>query len=333
MKKAISVFLFLLMLASIFVMPASAVSLSAGSDALIASFGSGESSLDYVYFSPVKDESDDTKYPLVLWLHGNSSGNYPGHQVENSDIFKFASDEFQARFCNAGGAFLLLPRDDTTDAALAWDMTIEAAMETLIDFVSEYGDNIDINRIYVGGNSMGGKGVYKMAANYPNVFAAIFPISPVYIPTASDINALKNTAVWVFSNTQDRYPQLSPTAVRTYFNQIASVSAHPENCRWSYFEAFHHPDGVADTAEVHNTWTPVLNDLFMYNGNEYIKMTTVDGNGDTVKLTYPQGFIHWLSSQSLEESSLSLGSKVNFFRKIIQFIVSVFNAIISLFGI
>lgn len=333
MKKIISVILALLMLAGIFVMPASAVKLSAGTEAIRASFESGKSALDYVYFSPVNDENDNIKYPLVLWLHGNSSGDYPGHQLENSDIHKFACDEFQARFCNAGGAFLLLPRDNTKDIALAWDTQIEAAMETMIDFVEEYKDNIDINRIYVGGNSMGGKGVYKIAANYPNVFAAIFPLSPVYIPTKADINALKNTAVWVFTNDNDRYPQTASTAVKNYFNQIVSSSAHPENCRWTCFDTYYRPDGSNVADEVHNTWTPVLNDLFMDNGREYLAMTTVDGNGEKISLTYPQGFIHWLSSQALEESSLSLGSKVSFFQKVIQFITSVFNAILSIFGL
>ncbi len=334
MKKLISLILSVLIFAGITLISVSAVSLGEGSDAMIAAFEQGESALDYCYFSPVKDENDDKKYPLVLWLHGNSSGNYPGHQVENSDIFKFASDEFQARFRDAGGAFLLLPRDDTNDASLAWDMKIEAAMETLIDFVSEYKDNIDVNRIYVGGNSMGGKGAYKIAATYPGVFAAIFPISPVYVPTPSDINALKDTPVWVFSNKNDRYPQLMPSSVSAYFNQLSAVSSVPENCRWTIFDVFCYPDGRVDAAEVHNTWTPVLNDLFMYNGDEYIEMTTVDGKGNEVHLTYPEGFIHWLSSQSLEESSLDVDSvaEVNIFKKIIQFFVNIINAIISIFG-
>lgn len=332
MKKVISVFLCLLMLMSVLALGASAASLSQGTEAIRATFEEGKTVLDYVYFSPVKGENDDTKYPLVLWLHGNSSGDYPGHQLVNTDIHKFASDEYQARFKDAGGAFLLLPRDATTDASLAWDGKIDDAKETLDLFIEEYQDNIDISRIYVGGNSMGGKGVYKIAAGYPGVFAAIFPISPVYIPTTSEANALADTAVWIFSNDNDRYPQLSVSSVKSVFNKIVNASYAPENCRRSSFSEYYRPDGSTDSKEVHNTWTPVLNDLFMNNGEEYYAMTTVDGTGRTINLTYPEGFISWLSSQSLEEGTVA-SSNINFFTRIIEFFTNIINALISIFGL
>ena len=37
----------------------------------------GNYSVDYRYFSPVK-ENDDTKYPLVVWLHGMGEGGEEG---------------------------------------------------------------------------------------------------------------------------------------------------------------------------------------------------------------------------------------------------------------
>lgn len=330
MKKIISLLLSALIIMSLSV-SASAVSITQGPEASFEKFEDGQSVLDYVYFSPVKDENDETKYPLILWLHGNSSGEYPRHQLYNSDIYKFSTDEFQSRFVGAGGAFLLLPRDQTNSINLAWDFGVEKAKKVLDDFIEEYGKNIDSDRIYVGGNSMGGKGTYKIAAMYPEIFAAIFPISPVYIPTNTELKALSKTAVWVFNNSNDNYPQLSNASVKTYFSYLNKYSENPQNNRWSSFSAYYGTGGGLQTDEVHNTWTPVLNDLFMDDGSEYKAMTTVDGQGNSVNLTYPEGFITWLSSQTL--SSDTVISFKNPFAKIIDFFISIINAIISIFGV
>ncbi len=330
MKKILPLFLSVIVILS-FAMTASAVSLSEGPDAAYATFKDGKAALDYVYFSPVKGEGDTAKYPLILWLHGNSSGDYPRHQLYNTDIYKFATDEFQSRFVGVGGAFLLLPRDPTQSINLAWDFAVESAKKTLDSFIDEFGENIDLDRIYAGGNSMGGKGVYKIAAAYPEVFAAIFPTSPVYVPTNPELKALSKTAVWVFNNSKDKYIQLSNTSVKTYFSYLNKHSENPQNNRWSSFSVYYGTGGALYPDEVHNTWTPVLNDLFMDDGSEYRAMTTVDGNENSVNLTYPEGFIHWLSSQSLHENATAAWK--NPFAWLIDIFISIFNGLISIFGI
>ncbi|MBR5437386.1 MAG: hypothetical protein IKV21_00565 [Clostridia bacterium] len=332
MKKNISLFLVVLMIVLACVpFTASAVSISEGRDAAQAKFYDGKSALDYVYYSPVKGSSDTTKYPLILWLHGNASGDYPRHQLDNSDIYKFSTDEFQARFVGAGGAFLLLPRDPTTGVVLAWDWSLDKTKTVLDDFIEEYGENIDLSRIYVGGNSMGGKGAFKMAATYPDVFAAVFPVSPVYVPSSEDMKALSDTAVWVFNNSNDGYPQLNNTIVKNYFADLNKASSNPKNNRWTSFSAYYTPGGGTDKNEIHNTWTAVLNDLFMDDCSEYKAMTTVDGEGNSVKLTYPEGFITWLSSQSLSDNASAVST--NFLRRILDMFVNFFNALLSVFGL
>ncbi len=332
MKKTFSFLLSLIMMMSVLsCLSAYAVSLSAGPDAAYEYFEDGEGALDYVYFSPVKGEDDTTRYPLILWLHGNASGDYPRHQLYNTDIYKFSTDELQARFKDAGGAFLLLPRDPTKSITLAWDFAVEDAKSVLDDFIEANIDNIDLDRIYVGGNSMGGKGVYKIAAAYPDVFAAIFPVSPVYIPTNAELKSLSGTAVWVFNNSNDNYPQLSDLSVKNYFNYLNKHSENPQNNRWSSFSAYYSTGGLLQRDEIHNTWTPVLNDLFMDDGSEYMAISTVDGEGNSIKLTYPDGFISWLSSQRLGDDVSS--AVKNPFAKIIDFFISIFNALISIFGL
>lgn len=99
----------------------SAVSITEGEEALRAQFTSDDTSpLGYVSYSPVKGDEDAAKYPLVVWLHGNASGDYPGHQLNNSCISNWSSEEYQSRFEGAGGAFLLLPRCPTNTHVVAW---------------------------------------------------------------------------------------------------------------------------------------------------------------------------------------------------------------------
>ena len=87
MKKSLALFLAVLMLLSCFSIAgfaeentSQALPLSAGIDALRDQFQKGSGSevngytIDYRYYSPVKEE-DETKYPLVIWLHGMGQGS------------------------------------------------------------------------------------------------------------------------------------------------------------------------------------------------------------------------------------------------------------------
>ena len=90
MKKIIALIL-ALVCAFTCVSGANAVSFNSGIDALRNGFVAGEGpvegkySIDYSYFSPVK-ENDSTKYPLVVWLHGMGDGSEVGKPVQKSNV-------------------------------------------------------------------------------------------------------------------------------------------------------------------------------------------------------------------------------------------------------
>ena len=301
MKKIITVMLCLLMLVSCFTVPVSAVSEKAGMEALKAQFKSGESELDYVYYSPV-GKNDDAKYPLVVWLHGNSSGDYPGHQLDNCSIALWSSEEYQSRFKGTGGAFLLLPRYPTSGLLdIAWEGTTTNLKKTIDDFIKDNKDNIDTGRIYVGGYSMGGKMTLRMAMTYPSFFSAAFPISPVYAPSNADLNNLIDVPIWFFWCKNDDYVSLNPVTVNANWMYLMSISNCKEKCRLSVFDTIYNADYSIKKADgkndVHNTWDSVCHDLFMNDNKPQKDMTVKDGNGNTVNLAYPDGLISWLSSQ------------------------------------
>ncbi|MBP3330088.1 MAG: alpha/beta hydrolase fold domain-containing protein [Clostridia bacterium] len=301
MKKFIAL---LLVFACIFVIPvsASAVSLEDGLEAINNSFEKGEGpvagdfSIDYRYYSPVKDEADAAKYPLVVWLHGLGDGEYEGKPLEKSQIGYWASDEFQSRFSPAGGAFIMVARS-REELGVCWtNKTIEPLRSAIDDFISQNKENIDLSRIYIGGYSMGGKMTLKMAIAYPEMFAAAFPICPAWSPDKEAIEHLKDMPVWITSSSLDPlvsyYVGVTPT-----WQKLSEITAIPEKCRFSTLTKVCYADGTK-TPSSHHAWFAVNYDLFTTQNGPYHYMTTQNALGEEVTLTYPDGMISWLSSHT-----------------------------------
>ena len=320
MKRVIALLLSLIVCAGVFSVCAYAVPLSAGQDALKAAFKGGSGGgLDYRYFAPAAEEGK--KYPLVIWLHGIGSGNYAGDQIDSYDICNWVSDEYQARFANAGGAFLLAPR-----CAGGWDLTTPAALKSCIDsFVAQFDGSVDRNRIYLTGFSVGATMVLKTASLYPNFFAAAVPISAV-VQDPSQVKALSHMAVWFFANEQDGYVSANAASTRGSFNTLKGVAADRSRIRFTAVSKAVTPSG-ATVGTQHYMWRIFTNDMFMEDGSPYAFSTTVDGNDAAVGFTYPDGIISWLSQQSKQEQGQSAARK-----NIFQQIAELFRKLISFFS-
>ncbi len=300
MKNFKRIVAMLLALVCLFSFPAnaSALSLDGGIDALKSEFLMGEGpvvddySIDYRYFSPVK-ENDTQKYPLVIWFHGMGDGAEEGKQIRNSNIAYWASDEFQARFGNAGGAFIFAPRSREENLKFWDDDLFEPVKAAIDEFISENQENIDLTRIYVGGYSMGGKMTLKMAVAYPEMFAAAFPICPAWSPSEDLTSLIADIPVWLTSSTRD--PLVSYyLAVTPTWQRIIENSNVKEDCRFTTLNKVCFEDGKK-TQSSHHSWFAVNHDMFSSENGDYPHMKTVNGLGEEVTLTYPDGMISWLS--------------------------------------
>ena len=308
MKKTLSLLLAIIMTVSCFAFTASAMSVSEGLEALESQFADGKNSFDYVYYTPVKKSSDTKKYPLIIWLHGQFSGDYKRYQLENCEVALWSSEEYQAKIKGTGGAFIFLPRDPTLQLDMAWNGPVSELKQSIDEFISKYKKNIDMNRIYLGGFSMGGKGTVRLAVAYPDFFAAIFPMSSVYNPSNSDLKALKDMPIWMFTCRSD-YINTSLNAhsiANNMWNYWKTNSSCKDINRWTYFiSPLVNPNGITPVLDPiysvfqHNSWDAVAHDLVMNNGKLYSNMITLDGNGNTVTLNTRDTFLSWLSSQSL----------------------------------
>lgn len=312
MKKALSIILCFIMSFSCFAFSASAMSASEGLTALGKQFSDGKNTYEYCYYSPVKKTSDKTKYPLIIWLHGQFSGNTKRYQLDNCDVALWSSTEYQAKIRGTGGAFIFLPRDPTLNTALqlAWNGDLTGLKKSIDEFVNQYKANIDTSRIYLGGYSMGGKAVIRLASLYPGYFAAIFPMSSVYEPNKAQLRALKDTPIWMFTCKDDvinENPTKSHAVSTSIWEYLETVSTCKNINRWSYFVIpLVTPDGKLSAGftylSAHNSWDAVAHDLILSSGKLYSNMITVDGYGNAVTLNIKATFLYWLSSQTLNGS-------------------------------
>jgi len=346
MKRFISLFLAVVMVLGVCV-SAGAVDLRPQIDDLRKQFVAGEGpvagdySVEYMYFSPVK-ENDTKKYPLVIWFHGMGDGSHNGKQIDKNYVAFWTSEEFQSRFGDVDGAFILAPRSREEYLNFWGTSMVLPARAAIDDFIKKHGDNIDLSRIYVGGYSMGGKMTYNMAVAYPDMFAAIFPICPAVSPSASQFELIKDIPVWLTSGKPDPLVNYS-SSVAPGWERLCSSSAVASDCRFTTLDKVCYADGEPCQSG-HHAWYAINNDMFSYDDGDYPYASTVDGKGNTVKLESPNGMISWLYSFTSDydgataddignlEDTESDFSIISFALGILEKIVKVFVDFFAMFG-
>lgn len=343
MKKVIAVVLAALMLLPLAV-TALAIPLSSGNDELNKQMLDGKiesTGIDYVYYSPVKGEDDNTKYPVLVWLHGMRSGQTKRAQLNWYEFSNWASDEYQSRFENAGGCFLFAPR--ANNSRNNWEGTDCALLKKTIDeFIAQYGDSVDRNRIYIAGYSTGGTMVWEMIGQYPKYFAAGLSLASVVQPTVSQLNQIANVSVWMMAGNKDPYPLGGGEDAMTSFNYLKGITNRKDGVRITTFSDVvfadytrkqEWKDGklvLADDAQ-HYLWEAVTYDMHMADGvTPYVNTTTKDGNDNTIVFdASTEGVISWLSRQSRENSSGK--TDANFFTRFFLAIKRFFEMFATLF--
>ncbi len=330
MKKIISVILCLCVFMGIFGMNASALSINSSTEKLNALFLDGEKNgMDYVYYSPATQE-DQTKYPLFIWLHGNASGTEPRRQLKYRRFCNWASDEFQARFENAGGCILFAPRSNSISNS--WSEISTSKLKNLIDlFIEDNKENIDMSRIYISGYSVGADMTWRMLLDYPDFFAAGIPCSAITPPTALGVSDLTDTSVWMINCDIDFWAGAKTSSIKPVFNKLKQITNRKQGIRLTTLSEVVLANGEKQGSyqEEHYTWETVTYDMHMKDHvTPYKYATTVDGNGNTISFDNPEeGVISWLSQQTNEKRSENTSAFANFFKKIVNFFKNLFAMI------
>lgn len=287
-KKLVSVLLCILMLSSVFSVLPSAMSLDQGLDALRSQWSrdrgpkAGGYSIDYSYYSPKKNSSDNTKYPLCIFLAGMGEGEYEGKELIANSFPLWSADENQKEFQNAGGAYLLIAR---APEPIYWSTAPTSSLKAAIDDFIEKNPNVDPDRIYILGWCLGAAGTIRYATDYPDSVAGIVLMASAASISSSEAKTLQNTAVWLVHSKSDAYALYNIYCAPSWDN-LKKYTNNPEKLRLTTCESA--PD--AGILKSHLTWSYLEQDCRNDSGCKGLK--TIDGNGNTVENV--RG-ISWLS--------------------------------------
>lgn len=224
--------------------------------------------LGYAAYQP---KQNGTKRPLLIWLHGyGEGGTDPIIAVSGNKVVNLVSEDIQQYF---GGCHVLGPQTPTMwmdDGSGQLSMSgISIYVESLKNLIDEYiaaHDDIDVNRIYIGGCSNGGFMTMKMIIAYPQMFAAAYPICEALLDdcvTESDIERIKNIPIWFTHATNDPIVDVNKFTGATYQRLI---KAGAKDVHFSCFPLiadqtgkYFNEDGSAYEYNGHFSWVPALN--------------------------------------------------------------------------
>jgi predicted peptidase len=184
--------------------------------------------MPYRLFSPYNTSAK--KKPLIIFLHGrgdrgtdNESKTYrEAGFITNSN--SLLSKKMQAQY----PCYILVPQCSDKTENEEWAKWIGNTPETPFNGLSKHGsysmndipsesgeaaleliektiqnNNIDPNRIYIIGISMGGFGVWEFVARKPTLFAAAIPMAGYSDPT--QIENIQHIPIWIFHGNIDKW--------------------------------------------------------------------------------------------------------------------------------
>ncbi len=196
--------------------------------------------LDYLLYLPERYQKSGDKWPLMLFLHGagergTNLGKVTVHGPpklvqEGQKYFPFVLISPQ---CPPGRTW----RDDELLA--------------LLDHVIAK-HNIDTNRVYLTGLSMGGYGTWSLGTKYPERFAAIAPICGggeqihILLGSAQKKAALSSLGVWAFHGGKDplvvvEESQRMTNALMRVGCKDVKLTVYPEVAHDSWVNAYNEP--------------------------------------------------------------------------------------------
>jgi predicted peptidase len=152
--------------------------------------------LDYLLSLPTDyTKQNDKKWPLILFLHGSGERGTDVSKVKMHgppkiiDLDKDKSSVLTKEF------IVVSPQCPPGQWWKADDLIF-----LLDDIQSKY--DVDTNRVYVTGLSMGGFGTWELAADHPDRFAAVAPMCGGGRPEFA--KRMKNLPIWVFHGEVDK---------------------------------------------------------------------------------------------------------------------------------
>jgi predicted peptidase len=188
--------------------------------------GSTEAPYGYLEHLPDDFGKAKAKYPLVFFLHGlgelgDSNKDLP--KVAGAGPLKLiaAHDPLAAIFVQQS-AVVIAPQGLRDDK---WWKT-EKLLATLAFIIKTR--QIDLDRIYITGLSMGGGGTWNIATSIPEQLAAIAPICGAAGPGNADAAKLHGLPIWANHAFNDGTVKFADTTKRWFDNILTDLKVSPD---------------------------------------------------------------------------------------------------------
>ncbi len=189
---------------------------------------------EYLLFLPADYGKDPAKrWPLMLFLHGSGERGTDINLVKKHGPPKIVEHE-------PDFPFIVVSPQCPSD--VWWQ---PAALSALLDdVIANY--QVDPDRVYLTGLSMGGFGAWALAAQEPSRFAAIVPICGGGDPRSAE--KLKDLPIWVFHGEMD-----SSVPIQRSQEMVDALKAVGNDVKFT-----HYPDAG------HDCWTRTYDNPQLY---------------------------------------------------------------------
>jgi len=180
--------------------------------------------------------NSSAKYPLVLFFHGSGERGDDNKKQLLNGVARFAKSDSQSRY----PCFVLAPQCPTHlgNQPIMWTtgereqmhllklapepaLPLRTAFELVIAIEEKF--QVDMDRIYVTGISMGGFATWEALIRYPQKFAAAIPVCGG--GDASRADRIRDIPVWVFHGANDS--SVPVECSRSMVKMIENAGGHP----------------------------------------------------------------------------------------------------------
>ena len=191
------------------------------------------------------DASGNTKYPMLVMLHGRGES---GSIYDNENNLKHAARDHENHVKSGDfDGFLFFPQNSGGFWGTAYFETIN---DLLVNHFSTV--NVDPDRVIIHGLSSGGQGVWNYISAYPKTIAAAMPMSAASPNYYDGIDAYKYLPIWLSQGGQDRAP--TSFTSRALVNEIEAAGG---NIRYTLYHNLGH--GVWNTHYSESDFWPFIN--------------------------------------------------------------------------
>jgi predicted peptidase len=188
------------------------------------------------------------KYPLVVFLHGASERGSDNEKqliwggklfLDSANRVKFPAIVVFPQ-CPSDSTWSNLTRGNVTDSLGGFtfnaDRPIRKPMELVLNFIDTLvkNGNVEKERIYIGGLSLGGFGTFEILWRRPDLFAAAFPICGGGMPGQVKLYTEK-LPIWVFHGDKDPVVPVSNSRI-----MVNALNQHKARVKYTEYPGVGH---------------------------------------------------------------------------------------------